>query len=660
MREGGQVAKTKFRAFLDKGVRQATVHFEPTVFVRRRGGDSETAVPDKRGLVRRLRKAGVNLVVTRYYKGFGLDAEAAERVDTAELIRHCHKSGIRVATYCQFGTVHAETLLAEDPAYEDFFAVDRHGKYCLPYAYDSQWFRYGVSMTSRKWRAYMKRVMDAAIADGSDVIYFDNLYWPWDGCYRERTRDDFRRFLDERSEGWSKAKRRRVYGYADLSHVEPPPYPDPWKYDLVRDPVTQAWTDYRCGKLAERLEEFARHARRRNPAVGVMTNPGADRKSCYPLIHGVYEPALARGADYHYIENGYFADYVPPAAARETGTIISKVRGYKMARAIDRPMITSAGFNETVHAEAVALSMNCHQMGGDEALHKLYDKNRRLYLGSGTPGEVCVLRNYPSWAYDWKRSYWTCCLLEQALVQAHIPFDVLYRETPGFRSALAKARVAAVTIRAASDDDVRALGRFVGRGGGLLLAGEALTLDEFLRARPRAALARLLGAKGIGAKLPKPRGGAPRVERVGKGRLVGLGELTTGSTWGEISAHDHLELPPEWRGWIRALRLAAGSPLCVEIDAPDPVLAEVTVPAGGGLAVHLVDMRGEREGELGPVMLRLRDDGKRAPRLVRHRVSGARVTAEKMKPESPAGGRATGATYWIEKVGRYELVEVKR
>ena len=53
-------------------------------------------------MVNRLSKMGINCLTTHYFKGFGLNAEAAEMERVRKFIDCCHRYGILVFTYIQF------------------------------------------------------------------------------------------------------------------------------------------------------------------------------------------------------------------------------------------------------------------------------------------------------------------------------------------------------------------------------------------------------------------------------------------------------------------------------------------------------------------------------------------------------------------------------
>ena len=152
-------------------------NWEPLIYRRRLnclGTDGEERYRKEHTpeLVSRLKEAGVNLLVTHYFKGFGLKGEREDMEMAETLIGLCHEQGIRVAGYVG-DTFVSETMLLEEP---DAMS------WCQRKA-DGSPVTYGGNLTYRlKWcrnnpafPAYMKRVLRRGIEHGLDMIHFDNF-----------------------------------------------------------------------------------------------------------------------------------------------------------------------------------------------------------------------------------------------------------------------------------------------------------------------------------------------------------------------------------------------------------------------------------------------------------------------------------------------------
>ena len=119
-------------------------NWEPLIFRRRLGGGCsdvaerylEEHSPE---LVRELQRKGINLLITHYFKGFGLQAEAEDIVQTRKLTRLCHQANIRVGAYIG-DTLIPETFLTEEPDAASWYQIDAAGN-AIQYG-GTQSFRY--------------------------------------------------------------------------------------------------------------------------------------------------------------------------------------------------------------------------------------------------------------------------------------------------------------------------------------------------------------------------------------------------------------------------------------------------------------------------------------------------------------------------------------
>ena len=112
-------------------------------------------------LVELMAKVGVNMAITHFFKGFGLQHERAEQQRTAQLVRLAHKHGIRVIGYCQFRSLYYETFMLEEPSAENWIQRDPSGK-PVPY-YGKQYFRWMPCIHSQEFRDYTKRAVRVGI-----------------------------------------------------------------------------------------------------------------------------------------------------------------------------------------------------------------------------------------------------------------------------------------------------------------------------------------------------------------------------------------------------------------------------------------------------------------------------------------------------------------
>src|SRR5690606_13461722 len=148
--------------------------WEPLYFLKYKGGQStdleaeyERAHSDES--LDALAEAGINLVWTHFFKGFGLEFEAEEMARTKDYIERAHRRGIKVAAYVTLGSLTPETLLQEEPDAINWFQVNQDGQYpSCQTTYQS--FRVRPCYHSEGYLRYMERVCGKAIDSGADMI----------------------------------------------------------------------------------------------------------------------------------------------------------------------------------------------------------------------------------------------------------------------------------------------------------------------------------------------------------------------------------------------------------------------------------------------------------------------------------------------------------
>lgn len=156
-------------------------NWEP-MFHRTRGGNwrvNEKEFYDKEHseeTARQLAADGINFVIMHFYKGMGLEVEKPDMEDTKRFIKHCHKHGIKVGTYTQWGTFWNELFLKEHPDALDFCQRDQFGQPSFYSEIGFSYHRYRVCATNKKFREFLKKVIKYSVEYvGTDVVYFDNL-----------------------------------------------------------------------------------------------------------------------------------------------------------------------------------------------------------------------------------------------------------------------------------------------------------------------------------------------------------------------------------------------------------------------------------------------------------------------------------------------------
>ncbi|MHC4874622.1 MAG: beta-galactosidase, partial [Planctomycetota bacterium] len=223
-------------------------NWEPLIFRRRRNDSFSnlTELYEKEHTeeaVQAMKKAGVNLLITHYQKGFGLKAEAEDVSYAKKLIDLCHKNEIKVGGYIG-DTYVLETMLSEDSDAASWMQVGADG---TPIRFaGTQPYRFKWCVVNPAYEKYMHKVLKQAIEDGLDMIHLDNYLQkpePY-SCHCKYCVETFRGFLKNK---YSDAELKERIGHTDLTNVLPPVFISPlyiaWNLDLITDPITQEWTD---------------------------------------------------------------------------------------------------------------------------------------------------------------------------------------------------------------------------------------------------------------------------------------------------------------------------------------------------------------------------------------------------------------------------------
>lgn len=134
---------------------------EPLIFMRRAGyagagfaerylaGHSEEAV-------KRMADSGITRFRMHFFKGFGLKHERPEIDMSVRMSELCHKHGIRVQLYTQWGTLQYETFKDEVPDVENWVQINYLGVPCI-IIYGHHGFRWRLCTTRQPTGTTSKR-----------------------------------------------------------------------------------------------------------------------------------------------------------------------------------------------------------------------------------------------------------------------------------------------------------------------------------------------------------------------------------------------------------------------------------------------------------------------------------------------------------------------
>ena len=637
------------------------------IFRRRVGGNPVWQEEDYRRehseeAVRKLKDLGVTMAIIHFYKGFGLEAEKEHMQDSRELAALCKKYGIRVGVYIG-STLAYETFLREKPDAASWLVPSFLGR---PVTYGSQTFRRRVYFMDPGYREYIKRVLLIAIKELKvDLIHFDNTSSQAMApvfLHPEAVKD-FRTYLVRK---YSPEVLKKRFGFADVGLVEPPEWDRPMT--TIDDPLFQEWTDFRCHQLAAYYREMESFIRGLNPEVAVENNPSRGISGVNTAWEqGVDYPRLLAHTDVVWTEEGNEAGVMPE------GILISKIRSYKMAVMLGNSVFTYTGGSsrggKLALAEAMAYNrQNLGMIGGGLAGYdfpedqkryiKFYKDHFAYYRDVESKADVAVLHSFASMAYNSDRPWQSAMLVEQALIQGKVPFEIIFDDN---LKNLSKYRVLVLPDQEClSSSQMEAIRQFVSQGGGLVATEHSSLYNEWRQRRRDFGLQDLfkVNAAPWVAGQPEQLLQGPAVKReAGKGRVVYIPEIrpSVPKPPSAPMTSQYWKLPQNWQEVLSAIRWAARGSLSLEVKAPLTVTAELQEQKQQGrMLIHLVNYDAARTPLVGRVEISLLvPEGKRE-------VEALVFSPEEEKPlKLTAAVRGGRAVFAIPRVRTYALVAVR-
>ncbi|HWR54457.1 MAG TPA: beta-galactosidase trimerization domain-containing protein [Bryobacteraceae bacterium] len=592
--------------WIENGIIDAGGNHEPYSFVVRRGGQPLDAYDryqraQSEELILRLKSQGVEVFHTHLYKGAGMAHEKAEMEDAKRVAALAHRHGLRVDSYVQWNTMLYETFFAEEPRAKNWVQRDEAGiPIKLVYGYQ-QSFRYRPCFANQEYLDYLKRIVRFAVEEvKTDLIHFDNFSVnpEPDSCHCECCAQGFRNFLRKK---YSPAKRKDRFGFENVDYVNPPSWNaenPPERLEIIFDPAIQEWIDFRCQVMANALGQMAALAKSLNPEVVIEINPHGITGGNRAWEAGLDHARLLKHTQVFWSEEGNPPDYTPD------GRLVSTIRSYKLARRYDNVLFTYIFGDERAMAESLAFNQTLGYVGNDPLSPDLlryigfYRANRGLYQGTVDAGNVAVLRSYASITYHNARAQLSAILLEQALIRARIPFDLVFDE---HLQDLSKYRVLALPdTECLSDEQLTAVRRFVDNGGGLIATGLAGMYDQWRRLRIKRGLEGLIDsqpvAKDYEEQVERQEAHAEAVRKeYGKGRVVYFAAVPFDGPLPEMAKYFEIgnkfwKAPKNWSEIAGAVRWAARGEIPVEIGGPPFLVANLAAqPEKRRMLLHLVN-----------------------------------------------------------------------
>jgi hypothetical protein len=575
-------------AWVKQGIVMAG-NWEPLTFIRRRGGqsmeDEENWKLERTDAVaRKLKEAGVNLVVTNFHKGFGLKAEAADIDATRRFVEYAHRRGLRVGGYIG-ASMMFETFFTEEPDAIGWKQVDERGQ--PVYYNNAQPYRYMACRNNPGYRAFLEKLMRIGVEDLKlDLIHFDQME-SWsepDTCRCPFCRQQFREFLRDK---YTPARRVARFGFDRVDAMLPPPFAGFIASGLAElvNPLMQDWIEFRAASYARRFGEYDEFLYRLNPQVALEGNPNLDASLNKGTRNAVDVGRLLEHGDIVWSEEPQQASWTAD------GRLVSKIRSFKLARSMGKSLFVYTGGRygaassdsppQLRLAEAMAFNDNNLGMVGDvtpdgvsltpEARRYIdfFHAHNTVLTGTDSLADVAVLHSFPSIEFNPSEALVSTVLFEQSLIQARIPFHIILDR---HLNDLGRYKVLVLANQdAMSDGQVDAVRRFVAQGGGLVITGNTGAMNEWRVRRRRPAFDGLEGrVVRIAAVTPAIDPPAPRLNYRFDNRY-----------WRLPRNHDEL---------IAAVSRAASGRLSVKVEAPPSVAIEIARNRSTGVRLlHLVN-----------------------------------------------------------------------
>ncbi|MGC2402150.1 MAG: hypothetical protein WA510_20320 [Acidobacteriaceae bacterium] len=595
--------------WIEHGLIDAGGSHEPYLFVVRCGGQSLNAREmyqhqQSEEVIQQLKDQGVEVFHTHLYKGFGMVAEKPEMEDTVRTAAVVHRLGMKIDTYVQWDTMMYETFFAEEPRAREWIQCDALGQpIMLEYGYQ-QSFRYLPCFSNQEYIDYLKKVVRYAVGEvKTDFIHFDNftLNAEPNSCHCNGCKTGFRKYLRSK---YSPERRKDRFGFENVDYVNPPLWNSsnrPEKLDIIVDPVFQEWIDYRCQTMTDALAQMATLIASLNPEVVVEINYGGEVGHNSPWTRGTDDARLLKFTQVFWDESDRTPEYLPD------GRLITTIRTYKAARTYQNIVLTYISAGEVAIAECLAFNQTIGFAGSSPLSSQIvkyisfYRRQRDLYVGTKDVASVAVLRSYASITYHNSHAGLSAILVEQALIQARVPFHLIYDEhLDGLSPATCKVLILPDS-ECLSDEQLAQIRRYVEAGGGLVATEQTGLYDAWRRMRVKPGLEGLVDNQASGAnhrrnvEAPEAAASTSARKTFGRGRVAYFpviefdGPLPPPEPYFLLGT-EFWKRPKNWKELVDAVYWAAQGDVPLEVTGPDFVGANlVEQPEQRRRLVHLVN-----------------------------------------------------------------------
>ncbi|MEO6828527.1 MAG: hypothetical protein ABI164_01860, partial [Acidobacteriaceae bacterium] len=221
--------------------------------------------------------------------------------------------------------------------------------------------------------------------------------------------------------------------------------------------------------------------------------------------------------------------------------------------------------------------------------------------GTKDVASVALFRSYPSITYNNSSAGLSAILVEQALIQAKVPFHLIFEEQLGHLSPDTCKVLILPDSECLSDEQLAMIRKFVDAGGGLIATEQAGLYDQWRRLRVKPGLEGLVDNQTAAApyqeqvKMVPIVAEAPVRKEFGRGRVAYLSGIEFD---GALPPHEPYfnigpafwKRPKNWKDLVDAVSWVAQGDVPLHVTGPDFLGVNlVEQPEKRFQAVHLVN-----------------------------------------------------------------------
>ena len=585
------------------------VQHEPLHFMRRAGYAGTDAETNWNRLhteetVRNLAKNGCNLIRMHFFKGSGYKFETEERQLVKPFSQWCKKYGVKLQLYIQFGTIAGDTYADEVPNYLDWVQKDHRGEPIrLPYGHQHN--RYHPCLNSPGYWDYLEKIVEDGILNyNADVIGFDNITTGEepDVCQCENCKKAFVAYLKGKYADPKLATER--FGHALLDHLLPPHWNfhcNPSNLENIRNPLLQEWIWFRNESTRHVIERLYNFCKKMNPDVLVEINAHKETGRNTLFKYGLYLPDLGNGLD-------VFWNECDPQPQYENGILHHKIRGYKLARAMDKFCFSNqpshgphrAGSKVARRARMSFAESMAFQYGSINAVagalpiadgncfhieYRQFETANRAVYAAKPRHSVALYESKHSYAMSNFDYQYANILMTQVLLRGKIPYSTIL-DLDGIKNYKV---VILANCTCLSQEEIETLAEYVKTGGSLVITGHTGTCDHWNRQWDKSGTLRArLGLRSLSNS-------GLNCHNIGSGKVLEIDQLLPHKTYEDFARPNYTPIEVPHSCWVApdnmpqildGLRWA--SPQEVVVSGPEALICEVTEDSDN-IYVHLIN-----------------------------------------------------------------------